>query len=99
MTSFTFNDEDEFEVLTLCLDGEEEEDCLILGIFKTRVFPHEYIALMPVRLLESEEEECTLYLYRYSESMNGEINLEQIEDDDELLIVEATFEDMYGDDE
>lgn len=99
MATFTFNDEDEFDVISLCLEGEEEEDCLILGIFDTREYDYEYIALMPVRCVEEEDEECLLYLYRYEEDGEDEVSLTQIEDEKEFLVVQETFDRLFGDEE
>ena len=45
----------------------------------------DYIALLPMEGAEAEEGE--VYLYRYSESEDGQPNLENIEDDDEYEIV------------
>lgn len=98
MSSFTFQENEEYDVISLCLEDEEPEDCLVLGVFKTRVYEYEYAALMPVAALESEEEDCPLYLYRYSET-EDEVTLEQIEDEDEFQIVQITFDSMYGDDD
>lgn len=43
----------------------------------------QYIALLPLDENGEESEESDVYIYRFSETEDGEPNLENIEDDDE----------------
>ncbi len=76
----TLNQEEEVTV-TLTLDNDEELECAVLTILETE--GQQYIALLPLNEDGSEDEESDVYLYRFSESADGEPVLENIEDDDE----------------
>ena len=52
----------------------------------------EYIALLPMEGADAEEGE--VYLYRYSETEDGEPVLDNIEDDDEYEIVADAFDEL-----
>ena len=85
------NAEDQEEMtVTLTLDDGSEVECVVLTIFPAG--DKEYIALLPVEGAESEEGE--VYLYRYSETEDGQPNLENIEDDDEYEIVADAFDEL-----
>lgn len=73
--------------VTLILDDGSEVDCIVITIFEAG--GKDYIALLP---LEQEEEEGEVYLYRYSESEDGEPALEAIEDDEEYEIAADAFD-------
>jgi len=90
--------------VTLTLDDGSELECVVLTIFTAN--ERDYIALLPMEGAEAEEGE--VYLYRYSESEDGQPNLENIEDDEEYEIVadafdqmldEAEYDELVGEDE
>lgn len=86
-------DEQEEMTVTLTLDDGSELECVVLTIFTAG--ERDYIALLPMEGAESEEGE--VYLYRYSESEDGQPNLENIEDDDEYEIVADAFDELLDD--
>ena len=83
------NEEEEMTV-TLTLDDDTEVECVVLTIFNAG--EREYIALLPVEGADSEEGE--VYLYRYSETEDGEPTLDNIEDDDEYEVVADAFDEL-----
>ena len=70
-----------------------EIECVVLTIFTAG--ERDYIALLPMEGAEAEEGE--VYLYRYSESEDGQPNLETIDDDDEYEIVADAFDELLDD--
>ena len=89
------NEEEQEMTVTLTLDDDTEVECVVLTIFTAG--EREYIALLPVEGVESEEGE--VYLYRYSETEDGAPTLDNIEDDDEYEIVADAFDEMLDDQE
>lgn len=88
--------------VSITLDDDTVLECIVLNIFSAG--DREYIAVMP----EMDDEEGTVYLYRYSETEDGQPELTNIETDEEYEIVadafdelldDEEFEDMFGDDE
>ena len=88
------NEEEEMTV-TLTLDDDTEVECVVLTIFTAG--ERDYIALLPMEGEDSEEGE--VYLYRYSETEDGDPVLDNIEDDDEYEIVADAFDEMLDDQE
>ena len=86
-------EEQEEMTVTLTLDDVTEIECVVLTIFTAG--ERDYIALLPMEGAEAEEGE--VYLYRYSESEDGQPNLENIEDDDEYEIVADAFDELLDD--
>ena len=86
-------EEQEEMTVTLTLDDGSEIECVVLTIFTAG--ERDYIALLPMEGAEAEEGE--VYLYRYSESEDGQPNLENIEDDDEYEIVAEAFDELLDD--
>ena len=84
------NEEEQEMTVTLTLDDDTEVECVVLTIFTAG--EREYIALLPVEGVESEEGE--VYLYRYSETEDGAPTLGNIEDDDEYEIVADAFDEL-----
>ena len=84
------NEEEQQMTVTLTLDDDTEVECVVLTIFTAG--EREYIALLPVEGVESEEGE--VYLYRYSETEDGAPTLDNIEDDDEYEIVADAFDEL-----
>lgn len=83
------NEEEELTV-TLTLDDGSELECVVLTIFPAG--DNDYIALLPMD--QSEEEEGEVYLYRYSETEDGQPNLENIESDEEYELVSDAFDEF-----
>ena len=79
--------------VTLTLDDGSQLECVILTIFEAG--GRDYIALLPMEGEDADEGE--VYLYRYSESEDGQPNLENIEDDDEYEIVADAFDELLDD--
>lgn len=95
----------EFEnMVTLTLDDGEEVECAIIAIYPAN--GREYIALLP---LEGEGADAgEVYLYRFAEDEEGNLDLSNIEDDDEYeaasdafdeLLDEAEFDELVDEDE
>ena len=84
------NEEEQEMTVTLTLDDDTEVECVVLTIFNAG--EREYIALLPVEGADSEEGE--VYLYRYSETEDGEPALDNIEDDDEYEAVADAFDEL-----
>ena len=78
----------EEDILTLVMDDDTELHCYIIAIFD--VNDREYIALDPI---DSDEYDKAL-VYRYSESEDGEMILDNIEDDDEYEAVADVFDEF-----
>ncbi len=97
---YGLQDEDDMTV-TLTLDDDTELECAVVAIFPVQ--DRDYIALLP---LDDESEE--VFLYRFKQSADDNLELENIEDDEEFEIVadaydqlvdDEEFEDMMEDDE
>lgn len=78
------------DIITLSLDDDTELDCIVLSIFPAG--DNEYIALLPTTGQEAEEGE--VFLYRYSETEDGEPKLDNIEDDAEYDLAADAFDQM-----
>jgi len=89
-TSLELNEPEEEMTVTLTLDDDTELECIVLSIFEAG--KRDYIALLPVENIESEDGE--VYLYRYSEDENGEPTLDNIESDEEYDIVADAFDEL-----
>lgn len=88
------NEQEELTV-TLTLDDGKELECVVLTIFPAG--GKEYIALLPMEGIEAEEGE--VYLYRYSETADGQPDLQNIENDDEYEIVADAFDELLDSEE
>ena len=96
---------DDFDTtVTLTLDNDEELECAVISIFEAD--NKRYIALLPLEGDDAENGE--VYLYRYSETADGQPDLANIETDEEFEIVsdafdelldEAEYQELLGDDE
>ena len=85
----------EKDTVTLTLDDDTEVECEIVSIFP--VGEKEYIALLPLEGDEAEDGE--VFIYRYTESSDGEPNLENIEEDDEYEAVADAFDELLDSEE
>ncbi len=81
---------DDFETMTLTLEDGTEVECAIIGVFP--VEEKEYIALIPVDELDSEDAE--IFLYGFEELEDGQIELIAIESDEEYETVTKVFDEL-----
>lgn len=82
------NDMNAYSTVTLSLDDGSECECTII-----RIFPAgdcNYIALLPMEGPAADQDE--VYLYRFSETADGEPILENIETDEEYELVAEAFD-------
>lgn len=82
--------------VTLTLDDGTVMECAVIAIFPAG--ENQYIALLPIEGSESEEE-GEVFLYRFEELEDGEIELINIEDDDEYEIVADAFDALLDEEE
>ncbi len=80
----------EVPVVTIELDDGSKLDCAVIAVFETEKYLYQYAALIEVDKLDSDDGE--LYLYRYKELAEDEVELSQIESDDEFEFVSETFD-------
>lgn len=91
------NDHDEDDsTVTLTLDDGSELECSVLAIFPAG--ENQYIALVPVEETD-DEEEGDVYLYRFQEFEDGEIQLDNILDDAEYELVADAFDELLDSEE
>ena len=91
---FEFKDRD---TMTLDLDDGGKLECIVLNVFP--VNNREYIALLPMNDEGHVEEDAQIFLYRFEELGDDEVNLETIEDDDEFELVSDYFDEMIDEQE
>lgn len=84
------NEEETEMTVTITLEDDTEMECVVLTIFEAG--NREYIALLPMEGPEAEEGE--VFLYRYSETEDGEPELENILSDEEYEIVADAFDEL-----
>ena len=85
------------DTLTLDLDDGGKLECIVLNVFP--VNNREYIALLPMNDEGHVEEDAQIFLYRFEELGDDEVNLETIEDDDEFELVSDYFDEMLDEQE
>ena len=85
----------EKDTVTLTLDDDTEVECEIVSIFP--VGEKEYIALLPIEENDADDDE--VFIYRYTESADGEPDLQNIEDDDEYEAVADAFDELLDSEE
>lgn len=83
-------DNDGYVTIELTLDNDEVIQCAILTVFEAN--EKEYIALVPLDDNMEFDADSDIYLYRYSESEDGEPELGNIEDDDEYEAAADAFD-------
>ena len=76
--------------VTLTLDDDSELECSVISIFPCQ--DKQYIALLPLDE-KGENHDGEVYLYRYFE-VNGNPQLDNIEDDDEYEAASEAFDEM-----
>ena len=82
-------EKDEEVTVTLTLDDGSEMECLVLTIFP--VGDLQYIALLPMEEAATDAD-GEVFLYRFKELENGELELLNIEDDEEFEAVSDAFD-------
>lgn len=85
------------DTMTLDLDDGGKLECIVLNVFP--VNNREYIALLPMNDEGHVEEDAQIFLYRFEELGDDEVNLEIIEDDDEFELVSDYFDEMLDEQE
>ena len=85
------------DTMTLDLDDGGKLECIVLNVFP--VNNREYIALLPMNDEGHVEEDAQIFLYRFKELGDDEVNLETIEDDDEFELVSDYFDEMLDEQE
>ena len=85
------------DTMTLDLDDDGKLECIVLNVFP--VNNREYIALLPMNDEGHVEEDAQIFLYRFEELGDDEVNLETIEDDDEFELVSDYFDEMLDEQE
>lgn len=85
------------DTMTLELDDGGSLECIVLSIFP--VNDRQYIALLPMNDEGHVDEDAEIYLYRFEEPADGEVDLEVIEDDDEFELVSDYFDEMLDEQE
>ena len=85
------------DTMTLDLDDGGKLECIVLNVFP--VNNREYIALLPMNDEGHVEEDAQIFLYRFEELCDDEVNLETIEDDDEFELVSDYFDEMLDEQE
>ena len=94
--------EEETPVLHLELEDGTEQDCAVIALFSVEELnDQEYIALVSIEDLESEDEESALLLYRYNEDSEDPdtFSLDNIDTDEEYETVTAVLDEILEDEE
>lgn len=81
--------EEDENIITLEFEDGSAEDCVILGVFEFE--GQDYIALFPVEAPEDDNEDESVYLYKYTE-IGDEFELGDIEDEELFDRVSKEFE-------
>lgn len=84
---------DEYMSVELTLDNDEVVECLVLTMLEAA--GNQYIALLPIDENGEPEDDSDIFLYRYSESEDGEPALENIEDDEEFDIASDALDEWF----
>ena len=100
--SFGAKEELEKSLDDLELEDGTEQDCAVIALFSVEELDdQEYIALITVEDLESDDEEGALLLYRYNEDPEDPdtFSLDNIETDEEYETVTAVLDEILEDEE
>ncbi len=91
------NDNEYGDTLTLELDDGSTVECVVVTIFD--VEDKQYIALLPMNAKGEIEEDAPVYLYRFNDLGNDEVDLESIEDDEEFEKVSDAYDEILDEEE
>lgn len=86
----------EHDTIALTLDDGTVVECAVLTVFPAGEY--DYIALLPLNE-EGEADSDEVFLYRYKELEDGEVELDNIEDDEEYEVVAEAFDALLDDEE
>ena len=89
-------DENDEPKVSMTLDDGTELECDVIAIFP--VGSQDYIALLPDKVIEGYEE-GEVFLYRFKELENDDIELTQIETDEEYEAVADAFDELLDEEE
>lgn len=78
--------------MTLDLDDGSKVECIVVNVFT--VDNRQYIALLPMNADGSVDDDAQVWLYRFIELGDGEVQLDQIEDDEEYDVVSDYFDEL-----
>lgn len=85
--------EEEEVIINLELEDGTEMECVVLARFP--LLNRQYVALLSTEQIDSDEGD--VYLYRFNEDSDGEVTLDNIEDDDEFDIVARRYTEILED--
>ncbi len=80
----------EAPVVTLTLEDDTELECAVLSVFPVEGYEGDYAALLPTKDIDNEDGE--IFLYRYKEIDDENLDITNIEDDKEFEAVSEAFD-------
>ena len=80
------------DTMTLDLDDGSKVECIVVNVFT--VNDRQYIALLPMNEDGSVDDDAQVWLYRFIEMGDGDVQLDQIEDDEEYDLVSDYFDEL-----
>lgn len=80
----------EAPVVTLTLEDDTELECAVLSVFPVEGYVGDYAALLPTKDIDNEDGE--IFLYRYKEIDDDNLDITNIEDDEEFEAVSEAFD-------
>ena len=80
------------DTMTLDLDDGSKVECIVVNVFT--VNDRQYIALLPMNEDGSVDDDAQVWLYRFIEIGDGDVQLDQIEDDEEYDLVSDYFDEL-----
>ncbi|MBO4998446.1 MAG: DUF1292 domain-containing protein [Lachnospira sp.] len=86
-------------VVTLTLEDDSELECAVLAVFPVEGYEDKYAALLPIESLEDENEDGEIFLYRYKEIDEDNLDITNIEDDEEFEAVSEAFDAILDEEE
>ena len=86
----TFEEDDELDQITITLEDDTELVCDVICIFEYK--DRDYVCLLP-----EDDPDGDFLFYRFSETEDGECDLDNIVSDDEFEEVADYFEEMCDD--
>ncbi len=82
--------EEEDVIINLELEDGTEMECVVLTRFP--LLGRQYVILLPTD--QADDDEAEAFPYRYSEDENGDVILENIQDDDEYDAVADRYDEI-----
>ncbi len=87
----------ERDTMTLDLEDGSKIECYVLNVFPVNDI--QYIALLPMNEDGSVDEDAQVYLYRFQDLGDGEVELGQILEDEEFELVSDYFDEILDTEE